>query len=391
MRKALYIDPVDVTCQVAGGGMSTVFKSAVRCCPEKFVFVGYSSSRELPLGKLSTLTVFGRAISVFAIGLIDTRMRFVPDVVKFLFLLRRYVKQVDQLGIHSVFTRHYASLWFFASRPTYKVCYYAPGLGNPMLLGRRPRVGRLLASSYSRIHAHFVGKTECAFAAASRDVVHTHNQYLARHGIPQRFQFLPTGVDTSLMYPCNKLESRRVLGLSTDLNVFAYVGRLTKIKGVDFLLESFRCTVRRRSNSLLVIAGEGEEEQSLKKRATDLDVDKKVRFLGRVPHHEVPFVIGAADVCVIGSLAEGFSLAMIEQVACGRPVVTSDVSGARDLIKNGVNGFIVVERDQEVFADHMINALELKRAESYSRRLIESNFTEEILWNKIADKWPTLK
>lgn len=87
------------------------------------------------------------------------------------------------------------------------------------------------------------------------------------------------------------------------------------------------------------MVGDGEEKINLIKMAHDLNIEQNVVFCGLQQPRNVAIHISAADVCVVGSYVEGFSQAMIEQLACGKPIVSTNVSGAKELIKYGKNWF----------------------------------------------------
>ena len=79
---------------------------------------------------------------------------------------------------------------------------------------------------------------------------------------------------------------------------------------------------------------------------------------------------------------------MIEQLACGRPIVSTDVSGAHDLIVDGKNGFILPDRDVESYARRMLDVLDLPSAEQFGRELAVENYSMESLWAGLQRAWP---
>ena len=139
--------------------------------------------------------------------------------------------------------------------------------------------------------------------------------------------------------------------------------------------------------SALLLVGDGEERLALTALVEAMGIRKHVRFLGNQPPKVVARALAAADVFVMASFTEGFSNAMVEAVASGRPLVTTEVSGASDLIREGLNGFMVREHSPRVFADAIVRALELPDAERVSRELALESFSDQRLWRVIHEAW----
>jgi teichuronic acid biosynthesis glycosyltransferase TuaC len=91
----------------------------------------------------------------------------------------------------------------------------------------------------------------------------------------------------------------------------------------------------------LAIAGAGPERARLVEQAAALGVADRVRFLGAVPHGDLPSIIAAADVMALASASEGLANAWIEALACGTPIVISDAGGAREVVTSPAAGRIV--------------------------------------------------
>jgi glycosyltransferase involved in cell wall biosynthesis len=104
-----------------------------------------------------------------------------------------------------------------------------------------------------------------------------------------------------------------------------------------------------------VLAGEGELMQLLRTQAESFDLKEKVFFTGRC--ESVPDLLAASDICVLTSKAEGFSNSILEYMAAARPVVVTDVGGAREAVVEGETGFIVPSGDDEQMASRIIELL----------------------------------
>jgi glycosyltransferase involved in cell wall biosynthesis len=132
-------------------------------------------------------------------------------------------------------------------------------------------------------------------------------------------------------------------------------------------------------DAAFVIAGEGELMESLRALAAELGIERDVFFTGRCT--KVAALLSISDVCVLSSKAEGFSNAILEYMAAARPVVATDVGGAREAVIEGETGYLVPSGDDEMMAARIISLLgEPERARSLGergRRLVAEKFSCE--------------
>jgi glycosyltransferase involved in cell wall biosynthesis len=191
-----------------------------------------------------------------------------------------------------------------------------------------------------------------------------------------------------LFRPQPKETIRPRLGLPFDAPIYIYVGRLTPVKGVPLILQAFAIVRQSRPQALLLLVGDGEERPRLAKLARRLGIAESVRFLGMRPPEQVAAYIAAADAGLFASYREGFPVAMVEQLACACPILSTDVSGAKDLIVEGKNGFIVPDRDVGAYARRMLEILDLPRAQEFCRALAVENYSMSSLWARLQQAWP---
>lgn len=389
----LLIEPWDFSQPLYGNGCRAVVDSAVRVLSGKLHLVGATSGKH-DIGRWTKVQYYGNVFPFLPVIKQERleRPRWPSSNLEFTLAVRKYSSVIQEVGIRSVLTRTYTILWWLILfQNGWDVCFYSPGLANQVLIGKRRRVGRVLAPLYEVIQQHAISKATVAFAAAASDVVALYNNKLHKAGYSNTVLPLPTAVNLDYFKPTDKFIAREKLGVSNYTPVYAYVGRLAAVKGIPLLLESFALVVLRHHNALLLIAGEGEERCNIEQLIQDKNLSGNVLLLGQCSPEKLIEVISSADACLCGSYTEGFSNAMVEQIACGRSIVTMDVSGAGDLVKDGVNGFIVKERDSMVFASRMIDVLTLERGGIFSRKLAEDMYSEQALWTKVAKNWPALR
>jgi glycosyltransferase involved in cell wall biosynthesis len=172
--------------------------------------------------------------------------------------------------------------------------------------------------------------------------------------------------------------TRKELHLDPEDVVFGTFGRLHEEKGHRYLLEAFAALKRRNSRVVLLIVGDGPEKTALEKQANHL-MGESVFMLGW--RRDVIKLMAAVDAVVQPTLQEAFSQVMAESMWMGKPLLITDVSGATDIISNGVNGIIVPRGNPELLANQMLNLAEdsslRSRLGQAGRSYVESNLLIE--------------
>lgn len=166
-----------------------------------------------------------------------------------------------------------------------------------------------------------------------------------------------TGLDRDRFRPLEHTQLRsqlsRELGFALPDNapLIACIGALIERKGQGIAITALNDIPGAR----LVLVGKGDDEARLRALAVSEGVETRVFFAGSVDHDLMPLILSAADVMVLPTVAEGLANAWVEALACGTPVVTSDVGGAREIITCDTAGRLVDRNPQAVAAG--INAV----------------------------------
>lgn len=138
--------------------------------------------------------------------------------------------------------------------------------------------------------------------------------------------------------------------------VILSAGRLSEQKGFDDLITAFAAVTAKRDDLVLVIAGKGKLEEELKAQAKTLGVEDRVKFAGFIENVD-PLMKGC-HLFVLSSLFEGMPNVVMEAMAVGKPVIATDVNGARELMTDGVTGIIVPPKNPAVLAEKMLEILD---------------------------------
>ena len=203
----------------------------------------------------------------------------------------------------------------------------------------------------------------------------TRDDLVAR-GIPRAsIQVIYPGIDASAYTPDPASRS--------PVPLFAYLGRLKRYKGVHYVIQAFAGL--RHPTAVLEIAGAGDYRPALERLASSLDLQERVRFLGRIPEAEKLALLRRAWGLVLASPKEGWGITNLEAAACATPVVASDSPGIRESVRDGETGFLVPHADVAAMADAMRS---LASSLDLVRRLGERarRFAEGFTWDRAADE-----
>lgn len=130
-----------------------------------------------------------------------------------------------------------------------------------------------------------------------------------------------------------------------DRKNLLYLGRLVAVKGLPILLESLAILKVKHPEMVLTVIGDGSERAELESLAQELELSEQVKFVGYKSQAEVREYLEQTDVFVLPSFAEGLPVSLMEAMAAGVPVVTSQIAGVSELVDNGINGYLVPPGD----------------------------------------------
>jgi glycosyltransferase involved in cell wall biosynthesis len=199
-------------------------------------------------------------------------------------------------------------------------------------------------------------------------------QKLLALGAPaERTLVLRNGVDLQQFAPRDRAAARRRLGL--DGFVALSVGSLIPRKGHELTIGA----MARVPDATLLIAGSGPLREDLEALARRLGVDRRVRFLGEVPHADLPDLYTAADAMVLASSREGWANVLLEAMACGAPVVATAVNGAPEVVRAPEAGVLVGERTADALVAAIVALRRAPPARAATRR-----YAEGFGWTEVA-------
>ena len=208
---------------------------------------------------------------------------------------------------------------------------------------RRPVAITCRGSDINAISKYRIPRHHIIWAAKRAAAVVTVSQGLHERlsmlGIrSDRIKVLRNGVDTDLFFPIDQSIARSRLGLTG--RVLLSVGNLVPLKGHDLVIKALADL----PSTTLLIVGQGTERTTLEALAREVGVADRVRFLEPVPQHELRDIYSAADALVLASSSEGWPNVLLESMACGTPVIATDIPGAREIVGSPEVGQLLPER-----------------------------------------------
>lgn len=187
------------------------------------------------------------------------------------------------------------------------------------------------------------------------------NHVVAMGADANKIEVVGNGIDINKFNPLDKKRARERLGLSESAKIIVSVGGLVERKGFHRVLESMPRLLEQFPGLIYLIVGgdspEGGIRPRLEAQTESLNLQEHVRFLGALPPEELRLPLSAADVFVLATANEGWANVFLEAMACGLPVVTTDVGGNREVVNGPELGIIVPFGDCDALTGALVAAL----------------------------------
>jgi glycosyltransferase involved in cell wall biosynthesis len=199
----------------------------------------------------------------------------------------------------------------------------------------------------------------------------------------ERISVIPFGVDTETFKPIKEEQAPEKLRM-------LYAGSLYALKGLPYLLKALANVKKLGLKANLKIIGGGEQKEALVALTRVLGIEKDVEFKGPVPYSNMPEYYSHCDVFCYPTLGEPFGKAVIEAMACGKPVIATNVGGPAEIIQDRVNGLLVPPANPEAMAAKiarlMGNESERRRIGRKARESVLQRFS----WSVVAEQYHQL-
>lgn len=208
------------------------------------------------------------------------------------------------------------------------------------------------------------------------------NRYGAVAG---KVSVIPCGVDPTLFRPFNRQAAREITDIQDD-NAILFVGRADPVKGLDNLLEAISLMNNQDCFRLVIIGGDDNSMQEVKEIVNSRDthgIAAKMNLVGPVPHDRMYLYYNAADFCVIPSYYESFSMVALEAVACGTPILATNVGDVTEISRHCDSCKIITSNSPRILAENLDGMLDaLKEPRCTSSHLLPQQYT----WHNITER-----
>ena len=253
----------------------------------------------------------------------------------------------------------------------------------------------------------FVSKLNPIFKAVARwtlkhtamvtSVTPTFLPELAALGVPEEKRCLiPNGVDPEVFPPpmAQQLaELRNKLSILGGQRVVFALGRIVLKKGFDTLIRALPYVREECPKTTVIIGGDGSDLARLKALAKEKGVSDIIRFPGTINRLEVPIYFYLCDLFVLPAVVDpkgnmdGCPIVILEAMACGKPVVSSEISGIPIIVQNGKTGLLVEEKNPEALASAIVSLLENPAKREQFGKAAQQRIQSELTWTKTIEQF----
>jgi len=214
----------------------------------------------------------------------------------------------------------------------------------------------------------------------------TKNYVLSLGADPEKIRVLHNGVDVNRFKPLPEVkeEMRKKLGISKDARVVLTVRRLVYKNGIDTLIESAKIAIEKNPRLVFLVVGKGPDFERVKEKIAQLEMQRNFRLTGFISDEDLQFYYNAADFFVLPSKSgEGLPLVALEAMACGLPVIATNVGGTSEVMKEEY-GKLVPPNSPDSLAEAIVefSHRELSTLKKDLRMMVEQNYS----WNKNVEK-----
>lgn len=207
-----------------------------------------------------------------------------------------------------------------------------------------------------------------------------------------RISVIENGANVNMFRPMDQKTCREKLGLNKKAKYVCFVGNLAPWQGIEYLVKSSSLIAEKESDARFLIIGYGVMGETLRGMVSDINMSDRFLFTGKIPYEKVPLYINASNVCVAPFIRArnekiGLSpLKIYEYLACGKPVVASDIKGVENFLRDSNSGIAVEPENHEELAESILILLQ---NEDTSKEMGEKGreiVTQKHSWDTAAEK-----
>ena len=274
--------------------------------------------------------------------------------------MKKYVKNVFETEYDKVLIQTPEVLYAIPKKYLSKTCLVMPGVENPLNISRY-KFARFFAGIYDWFFYRKAQFASVILAAADNKSIANFIERSKGKISAEKARQFPTRYDATIFKVKDKANLRLKYGIDTNTILYVTVGRLNWFKGWKFMIDCL-CKLDNPQSKLIFI-GDGEDDEKIQDYIKRMGVEDRIQLLGRKSLGVIADYLNMSDAFIMGSYKEGWSTALVEAVACGTPCVVTEFSSAEDMIEDGVNGWVIKERNEDEFTQRLKDVLSLDKTE----------------------------
>lgn len=383
-KKILFIELCNY-CDYPTGGHLSFALHMLGAFGNQLKLVGITTENECEVGKWCKKDIAGVTYDYFNVANIETSSKkpLIPSRITAFFQIRKYIKEVFNTDYDKILIQTPEVLFAVPSKYLSKTCLIMPGIENPLERSRY-KFAQKLAKIYDWFFFKKAKHASIIMAAADKNAINSFIERSRGTITPGKVRQFPTRYDADIfkIMECNAL--RDEYGINKDTILYVTTGRLNWFKGWKFMIDC----IEKLNNPLakLIFIGDGEDEQKIRDYIIKRKLEKQIILTGRKSLNVIAEYLNMADAFIMGSYKEGWSTSLVEATACGVPCVVTEFSSASDLVEDGVNGWVIKNRNEEEFTKRLKDILLLdkkillKKANEVSALSVQ-NMREQFLYN----------
>ena len=384
MKKILFIELCNYKDYPTGGHLSFALHM-LGAFGNELKLVGINTDQDCEVGKWIERTIGNISYEYFNVVNVkkDAKKPLIPARVTAYFQIKKHIKRILKTNYDHIVIQTPEVLFAIPQKHLSKTCLIMPGVENPLKISRY-KFAQRLAKIYDWFFFRKAKHASVIMAAADNNAIEEFIERSNGNIQPKKVRQFPTRYDANIFKVKDKSILRQNYGIGTNEIMYVTVGRLNWFKGWKFMIDCL-CKLNN-PQAKLVFIGDGEDEQKIRDYIKEVGLENRIKLLGRKPLDIISDYLNMADAFIMGSYKEGWSTALVEAVACGTPCVVTEFSSANDMVEDGVNGWVIKDRNEGEFTRRLKDVLLLKRttlqkkAEEISALSVQ-NMREQFLLN----------
>ena len=322
--------------------------------------VGISTEDDCEIGKWSKRTIDNVTYEYFNVANVkkNAKKPLIPSRITAYFQIKKHIRKILKTEYDHIVIQTPEVLFAIPKSNLSKTCLIMPGVENPLNISRY-KFAQKLAKIYDWGFFRKAKHASVVMAAADNNAIKAFIERSKGNIKTEKVRQFPTRYDADIF----KIKDREVLrdkyNVDKSTALYVTVGRLNWFKGWKFMIDC----IEKINNPLakLVFIGDGEDEQKIRDYIAERKLEKQIELIGRKSLDVISDYLNMADAFVMGSYKEGWSTSLVEAVACGTPCVVTEFSSAEDMIEEGVNGWVIKDRNKEEFTQRLNEVILLNK------------------------------